>query len=96
MACLPTPYEHLINKCEESSVNDLLRVVFPQAATPKKIAIVSGISVYPNLAEQDQLPAAAADVALMTELYAERLGFDEVIVLENQDVNKEIFGYHEP
>lgn len=85
-ACLPETYKQLNTHCIETSRFDaLLNVVFGNEAHPRQIAVVAGVSKYPALPERLQLPPAANDIEMLDELFIHRLGFDEVITLQDKD-----------
>ena len=93
-ACLQGEYARLSFKCEtEPAFQKLLRVIFPEASEPLRIAVISAISEYKNLPQNRQLPAAASDAEMMTDLFANSLGYDEVILVRNKDFNVDSLRY---
>jgi hypothetical protein len=86
LACLPDSYGHLARHCvSEPQYKKLLNLVFGTSAKPRQIAVLAGVSKYPNLPASLQLPPAEHDVEAMATLLIEKLRFDEIIVLKNED-----------
>lgn len=59
----------------------------------RSLALVIGISRYPNLPPENQLPPARNDVVKLKAFLKERQRFDEIIVLENNDATIENISY---
>jgi hypothetical protein len=87
-ACLTGQYERLSAHCvAEPFYERILKVVFGDLAEPRQIAVIAGVSEYPNLSALQQLPPVDHDIEMLTTMTAEQLKFDEVIVLKNEDFN---------
>lgn len=59
----------------------------------RNIALIIGISSYPNFSTDQQLPAAANDVEHLKTFLKDDEKFDEVIVLQNADATKDNIRY---
>jgi hypothetical protein len=93
-ACLPEAYERLTRHCiPEASYAQLLRVPFGQLSKPRQIAVVAGVASYPNLVRRHQLPPADYDVEALSTALIDQLKFDEVLVLKNNDFNRDNLRY---
>lgn len=93
-ACLSDQYAELNYHCNKvGTLDKFLQVLFPDAGEPRKIAVVAGVSNYPNLSSELQLPFAQADVDMMAELFTEKLGYDEVITIANDEFSVETISY---
>jgi hypothetical protein len=93
-ACLPSPYERLTRHCvPEASYTQLLSVFFGELSKPRQIAVIAGAAQYPNLAPRHQLPPADHDVEALSTVLIQQLKFDEVLVLKNNDFNRENLRY---
>jgi hypothetical protein len=87
-ACLPDSYKRIRTHCVEgTSFDRLLSIVFTDTAKPRQIAILAGVSKYPNLSRTLQLPAAANDIEMLRVTLIDKLQFDEIITLQNEDFN---------
>jgi hypothetical protein len=84
--CLPKPYQGLETSClQETRFDRLLSVAFGDGAKPRQIAVIAAVSKYPALPQGLQLPAAATDIGMLQRVLIDKLGFDEVITLQNED-----------
>ncbi len=93
-ACLSGSHERLSVKCTpEKAQHRIMSLILGESVKPRQIAVVAGIYEYPNLPPSQQLPPAAEDIRMMTQLFVDTLGFDEVIVLKNADFNAETIRY---
>jgi hypothetical protein len=86
IACLPDSHKHLTRHCvAEPQYKQILNVIFGELANPRQIAVIAGVSEYPNLVDRLQLPPASYDVETLSDILIKRLRFDEVIVIKNND-----------
>ena len=95
VACLSQDYSHLSRHCRpENNYEQIFRVVFGEDSKPRQIAVVAGVSEYPNLPESDRkLEPSANDIEMLTDALQNKLEFDEIIVLENQYFNSNNLEY---
>jgi hypothetical protein len=85
-ACLSDAYKNLRTYCIENTQFDrLLSMVFADDAKPRQIAVLAGVSRYPALPNSLQLPPVENDIDMLRAALVDKLGFDEVITLKNQD-----------
>lgn len=59
----------------------------------RSIALIIGISSYPNFSSDAQLPPAANDVTHLTKFLRDDQKFDEIIVLQNADATADNISY---
>jgi hypothetical protein len=92
-ACLPDAYAGLQYHCvPQSQIDRLFSVVF-EDAKPRQIAVLAGVSRYPNLPSSLQLLPASNDIAMLSDVLVRRLMFDEVIILKNENFNLDNLHY---
>ncbi|NRP86935.1 Serine/threonine-protein kinase pkn1 [Ensifer adhaerens] len=92
MSCV-SEARKITSYCQQpSTMSRLLDVVWPDSK-PYQVAVVAGVSKYPYLPDQEQLPPVDYDVDTLTELLRDRFKFDEVIVLKNADFSVQNLRY---
>lgn len=92
LACLSDEYKDMRYHCNKTSVaSNLLRVIY-NSQQVYRIAVVGGISTYPNLSQDQQLPAAEHDIVSMAETFVST-GYDEVIILRDSNFSTEKLDY---
>jgi hypothetical protein len=92
VSCVPES-KNIKAFCQDQPLlSRLLSVVWPDSA-PYQIAVVAGVSRYPNLPVSNQLPPVEYDVDTLVKLLREKFGFDEVIVLTGTTFSPENIRY---
>jgi hypothetical protein len=93
-ACLTNEHAQLSYYCRTESVySQVLSTIFDELVEPKQIAVLAGVSKYPNLPNSMQLPPAAYDLKMLRSMFLDTLHFDEIIVLENDEFSLENINY---